>query len=65
MAGNPTRNVDVWRTLVKFVSDVAEIFQLHFLENQTFNGGWKKSVFAVLDNLGDFGTIKPFQEKFG
>lgn len=46
-------------------TNVAEIFRLHLIENQTFKGVFEKVVFAVLDNSGDFGTIKPFQEKFG
>jgi len=38
---------------------------LYLTGSQHFSATIEKVVFAVLDNSGDFGTPKPFQEKFG
>jgi hypothetical protein len=65
VAEYPAKNVNVWRIHLKSAANGEEIFYLYFIENQYLKGMHKKSAFADLDNSGDFGTIKPYQEKFG
>lgn len=45
-------------------SQVAEWFQYHLLENETFRNAFSRVVFAVLDRGKEPSTITPFNERF-